>query len=122
MGRAEQPSDTLLAVVGPRADCTADEYRAIGAVLRVWLTTHGYARRVYGLEDLETGRMPRSPAAHVVPFQDRFPDERWPVALLAVATGTNLDGAGADLVAELGAVRERLVYLTDPESYDAYTR
>ncbi len=122
MARADQPPDVLLAVVGPRGDCTLDEFRAVGAALRGWLTAHGYARRVYGLDDLEAGRMPYSPAAYVIPLPDRFQTERWPVALLAVAPDTDLDRAAADLVAEIGGIRDRLAHLTDPDSYDAFTR
>jgi len=122
MARASHPTDELLAVVGPRSNCTPNELRAIGAVLRAWLTTHEYARQVYGLDDLEVGRKPMSPASYVIFSQDRFPDECWPVALLAVAAGTAYGDVYADLVAELGGVRHLLAHLTDPVCYDEYTR
>jgi hypothetical protein len=124
MARAEQSWDVPLAVVGPRANCTPDELRAVGASLRRWLETHGYARQVFGLDDLEAGRRPSSPAAYVIrhPHRDRLLNDRWPVALLAVAPDTDLDRAAEDLVTELAEVRDRLVYLTDPENYDAFTR
>jgi hypothetical protein len=121
---AEQSWDVVLAVVGPRANCTPDEFRAVGACLRRWLATHGYARQVYGLDDLEAGRMPSSPAAYVIqhPHRDRLLRERWSVALLAVAPDTDLDRAAEDLLTELAEVRDRLAHLTDPETYDAFTR
>lgn len=114
--------DVPLAVVGPGAGCSPDELRAVGAALRAWLSARGDARRVYGLDDLEAGRMPVSPAAHVLPAAGRFPAERWPVALAVVVAGADPAAAAADLEAALGGVRDRLAVLMDPQTYDAFTR
>ena len=67
-------TDQHLAVIGPRADASDGELKSLGRALKQWKDTHGYARHIWGLDDLLVGRCPRTPPVYLmVPFPIRRP-------------------------------------------------
>ena len=123
-------SDKYLAVVSPRCDITPDERKTVAAALRTWLS-HPYAKQVHGLEQLEAGEHPNIPAPHIIEVIKSLPPEvlsrldpvgcYWPVALLEVNAGTDLDRASEELQADIESIVGLVGFAADPSSYDAYT-
>jgi len=121
-------SDNYLAVVSPHCNATPDEKKTIAAALRAWLSLP-YAKQAHGLEQLEAGEHPHIPAPHVMKVMKLVPPEKlnrsdpadcyWPVALLEVNEGTDLDMAHEELQADLESIIGLLGFTADPSSYDA---
>jgi hypothetical protein len=117
-------TDDQLAVISPRADASDDELKSMGRALKQWKDTHGYARHIWGLDDLLLGRCPRTPPVYLmVPFPiDDLHQQYEPVALVFVAGGTNHEEAFESLTRAMDEHRGRLAWLSDPEAYSYWQR
>ncbi len=117
-------TDDQLAVIGPRADASDCELESMGRALKQWKDTHGYARHIWGLDDLLVGRCPRTPPVYLmVPFRiDDLHQAYEPVALVFIAAGTNREEAFESLTRAMDEHRGSLACLADPETYSYWNR
>ncbi len=117
-------TDRQLLVIGPRRDAGPGDLAALGAILGGWQATRSYARHIWGLDDLLEGRPPRTPPIYLaVPYPcERFEEQYEPVALVFVASGTDLAQAAEDLAGCLAAHSGILAVLQDPDGYRSWNR
>jgi hypothetical protein len=117
-------TDEQFAVIGPRADATVEELECLGKELKRWQEAHGYARHIWGLDDLLEGQCPRTPPIYLmVPYPvDSLAEYYEPVALVFVAQGTDHNQARESLAQALGELGSRLAWFTDPMDYSHLNR
>ncbi|MGA8278233.1 MAG: hypothetical protein WB784_08570 [Rhodanobacteraceae bacterium] len=122
-------NDQQLAVIGPRANATAEDLRSLGAAIERWKAGFPQARHIWGLADLLEGRHPRTPPMYfmipiIVPLDGGL---EWlekscqPVALVHVAEGTDMEAAVSNLSDCLSAVDSKLAFIEHPASF-SYSR
>ena len=112
-------TDEQLLVIGPGANVDPRALAALGTTLSEWQASRPYARHIWGVEDLLQGRAPRTPPIYLsVPYPcERFEEQFESVALVFVATGTDLKEAAEDLARFIQSHVEILCCLEDPDTY-----
>jgi hypothetical protein len=113
------PTDEPLVVVAPCMDATAADLRGLGRALAHWKKEEPRARHVWGLDDLLEGRLPRTPPIYLMaPYPlDRFDECYEPVALVFVASGTEIDEAAEYLYERLSESHGKLACFEHPDAY-----
>jgi hypothetical protein len=96
--------------------------RSLGQILGQWQDEFDKARRIFGLDDLLVGRFPETPPGILeIPYS--LDDPRGEsLALLIVASETDMDAAASDLMKRLQPIRDKLAWVEDAAFYSFINR